>query len=66
VARSYENRQTFISSVVNYLQNYHLDRVDLDWEYPSAADRGGSEDDTANYVTLLAEMREAFDRENPG
>ncbi|KAJ5245747.1 hypothetical protein N7489_005843 [Penicillium chrysogenum] len=60
------NPRTFISSVVNYLQNYHLNGVDLDWEYLLAADRGGSEDDTANYVTLLAEMREAFDRENLG
>lgn len=51
---------------MNYLQNYHLNGVDLDWEYLLAADRGGSEDDTANYVTLLAEMREAFDRENLG
>lgn len=66
VARSYKNCQTFINSVVNYLHNYHLDGIDLDWEYPSATDRGGSEDDAANYVTLLAEMREAFDRENPG
>ncbi|KAJ5372784.1 hypothetical protein N7517_004790 [Penicillium concentricum] len=66
MARSHENRQTFINSVVKYLQDYHLDGVDLDWEYPSAPDRGGTEDDAANYVILLAEMRKAFDHENPG
>jgi chitinase len=66
VAGSYENRQTFINSVVKYLQDYHLDGIDLDWEYPGASDRGGRSQDATNYVTLLAEMREAFDRENPG
>lgn len=66
VARSYENRQTFINSVVKYLRDYHLDSIDIDWEYPSADDRGGQPQDAANFVTLLAEMRKAFDRENPG
>lgn len=37
-----------------------------DWEYPAATDRGGSSDDIANFVILLAEMREAFDATNPG
>lgn len=66
VTRSYENRQTFINSVVTYLSNYHLDGIDLDWEYPSAGDRGGDPDDAANFVTLLAELREAFGKVNPG
>lgn len=66
VTRSYENRQTFINSVVTYLSNYHLDGIDLDWEYPSAGDRGGDPDDAANFVTLLAELREAFGKINPG
>ncbi|KAI3068615.1 CAZyme family GH18 [Aspergillus niger] len=66
MARSYENRQTFINSVVKYLKDYHLDGIDIDWEYPSASDRGGEPQDAANFVTLLGELREAFDRENPG
>jgi chitinase len=36
------------------------------WEYPAATDRGGTADDTDNFVILLAEMREAFDAVNPG
>jgi chitinase len=30
-------------------------------EYPGAPDRGGSADDTANYVQLMAELRSVFD-----
>ncbi|ETS82826.1 hypothetical protein PFICI_04702 [Pestalotiopsis fici W106-1] len=66
MAASHENRQTFISSLSAYLTKYGLDGIDIDWEYPTATDRGGSPDDTDNYVVLLAEMREAFDAVNPG
>jgi chitinase len=31
--------------------------VDIDWEYPSADDRGGSLVDTRNFVSLVREMR---------
>jgi chitinase len=66
VASTYPNRQTFIESVIKYLRDYHLDGVDLDWEYPAATDRGGSAVDFDNLVNLLAELREAFNREDPG
>ncbi|KAJ5946733.1 hypothetical protein N7454_003572, partial [Penicillium verhagenii] len=66
MAGSYENRQTFIDSLILYLQKYGLDGVEIDWEYPAATDRGGDASDTDNFVTLLAEMREAFDAVNPG
>ncbi|KAL4861165.1 glycoside hydrolase superfamily [Aspergillus spectabilis] len=63
---TYTNHQIFINSVVQYLRNYHLDGVDLDWECPAASDRGGNPDDVYNFINLLNELREAFDRENPG
>lgn len=31
-------------------------------EYPGAPDRGGKPDDTKNFVLLVQELREAFDR----
>ncbi|KAF9888495.1 hypothetical protein FE257_008602 [Aspergillus nanangensis] len=60
MAGSRENRQKFIASLLQFMRSYGFDGVDLDWEYPGADDRGGKSADTANYVTLLREMREAF------
>jgi GH18 family chitinase len=44
----------------------HSTNLDIDWEYPAASDRGGIPADTENYVTLLAEIQEAFQQTNPG
>ncbi len=54
------NRAAFISSVLSYMETYGFQGVDIDWEYPVAADRGGSPGDTENFVTLLSDMRSAF------
>ena len=62
----YDNRQTFINSLVSFLQKYGLDGVDIDWEYPAALDRGGSPADTQNYVLLMSDIRDAFQSVNPG
>jgi GH18 family chitinase len=66
MAASQANREKFIASSMRYIRKYGLDGIDLDWEYPAASDRGGSKEDTANYVTLLKEMRTAFDEVNSG
>jgi chitinase len=42
------------------LKEYDFDGVDIDWEYPVADDRGGSEEDKENYLTLVKEMRRSF------
>lgn len=54
------NRQAFIASLSNFLRTYNFDGVDIDWEYPSADDRGGVKADKANFVTFLQELRSAF------
>ncbi|ORY13819.1 hypothetical protein BCR34DRAFT_662986 [Clohesyomyces aquaticus] len=54
------SRQAFISSLSQFMQTYHFDGVDIDWEYPAADDRGGVKLDKANFVTLLKELRQAF------
>lgn len=35
-------------------------RLDLDWEYPGAPDRGGKPEDTKNYNQLMKALRQAF------
>lgn len=54
------NRQKFISGLIKFMDTYGFDGVDLDWEYPGADDRGGKSQDTANYVSLAAELRAAL------
>ncbi|KAI9146996.1 Killer toxin subunits alpha/beta [Paramyrothecium foliicola] len=66
MANYYDNRQTFVQSVVDFLRTYGLDGVDIDWEYPAAKDRGGIDEDTQAYVLLLSDLRDAFDAEVAG
>lgn len=54
------NRKKFITGLIQFMDTYGFDGVDLDWEYPQAEDRGGSQGDTANYVQLVKDMRAAF------
>lgn len=35
MAKSEQSRKTFVKSVVNMLEKYNFDGLDLDWEYPS-------------------------------
>ncbi|KAL5340440.1 hypothetical protein BJX70DRAFT_396691 [Aspergillus crustosus] len=60
MASSAANRRTFISSLLHFMQAWGFDGVDLDWEYPGADDRGGIPEDTANFVELLRDMKNAF------
>ncbi|RHZ48405.1 uncharacterized protein CDV56_104274 [Aspergillus thermomutatus] len=52
-------RSAFINSVIDFMEKYGFDGIDIDWEYPAASDRGGRTADTANYVSLLKELKEA-------
>ena len=66
MAGSIDNRRIFVKSVVDFLRTYGLDGIDIDWEYPAATDRGGQPFDTDRYVELVADLREAFDKEGSG
>lgn len=54
------NRQAFIGSLLNFMQTYGFDGIDIDWEYPVAEDRGGVPADFANFPIFLAELRAAL------
>lgn len=51
------SRQAFIRSLVTFMTRYGFQGVDLDWEYPVDAKRGGHPNDMVNLVQLLADMR---------
>ena len=55
------NRAAFITSLIEFMDTWGFQGVDIDWEYPSIAARGGRPEDTANLVSLVKEMRAAFD-----
>lgn len=57
---THANRQAFIDSLLNFMQTYGFDGVDLDWEYPAADDRGGRPADFSNFSAFLAELRSSL------
>lgn len=61
VAASAETRETFANSAVDFIRKYHMDGVDLDWEYPVGGGLAGNSyrpEDKQNYVLLLQKIRE--------
>ncbi|KAH8803509.1 glycoside hydrolase family 18 protein [Xylogone sp. PMI_703] len=54
-------RQTFANNVVSVINQYNLDGVDFDWEYPGAPDipgiPPGSPSDGPNYLAFLQTLR---------
>ncbi|KAK2867799.1 hypothetical protein FQN49_003467, partial [Arthroderma sp. PD_2] len=55
------NCQTLIKNIINFLNDYDLDGVDWDWEYPEEPDipgiPAGSEEETTGYFLLLSELK---------
>ncbi len=54
MASSEKSRKLFITNTVQFLKDYQLDGVDIDWEFPLAA---------APYETLVRELDEALSTE---
>ncbi len=49
-----ESRSAFVQNLVEFVNQYQLDGVDIDWEYP---DQGQS---AQNFLALMKELREAL------
>ena len=58
-------RAVFIESIINFIRRYDIfDGIDIDWEFPGgggASSDLGSPQDSAGFVILMRELREALD-----
>jgi chitinase len=51
MASSAGNRMVFIESTLQFLKEYGFQGIDIDWEWPASASRGGRPEDTQNQVS---------------
>ena len=63
MAATPETRAKFVESVIRFLEEYDLDGVDMDWEYPGLPGAGNPhmDADRENFTALMKELREAMD-----
>ncbi|KAJ8984148.1 hypothetical protein NQ317_017799 [Molorchus minor] len=59
---NHANRKSFIQSVINYVKDYHIDGIDLDWEFPNE-DPGNDKYQKMHFTQLLEEMRTCVQRQ---
>lgn len=64
MARSKETRRKFVQSAVRFIEEYNLDGLDIDWEYPGLPGIGNPyiPEDRENFTALMRELRKAMDR----
>jgi len=60
MAMTPQSRRKFIDSALNFTRTNGFDGLDMDWEYPGS--RNGRPEDRANFVSLLQELRQEFDK----
>lgn len=58
-----ESRAKFIESARAFIQQYQLDGMDMDWEYPGISGAGtmARPEDTQNFTALMKGLREMLD-----
>jgi chitinase len=64
IALTAQSRTVFIQSVMDFVNRYDLDGLDIDWEYPGLAGAGHPfrKEDGRNFTLLLKELRNRFDK----
>lgn len=62
---SKKNRKAFVADIKRKVEQYGLDGVDLDWEFPTTSDGGhtSSPDDDLNYARLVKELRKVLGKD---
>lgn len=58
VANNKGTRHLFVQNVIQFLEKYGFDGLDVDWEYP--AQRGGQKSDKDTFTKLLKNLKNAF------
>ena len=63
MAATSENRKIFVKSVISFIDEYNLDGLDMDWEYPGMYGAGNPyrPEDRENFTYLMKELRQAMD-----
>src|SRR5690606_11616615 len=57
------SRSAFIGNVVNFVETYALDGVDMDWEYPDARTNSGqSKPSSEHFYDLMLELDAALEQ----
>lgn len=58
------NRDTLVSNIVSFVNEYGIDGVDFDWEYPGEPDidgiPAGDDDEGDNYLAFLTDLKTAL------
>ena len=60
IAADPRKRKRFASECRRLVERYHLDGIDIDWEYPGVADRDGKPMDKQNFTFLLRGIRDSL------
>ena len=62
MAATENNRKAFALDCSRIVDEFNLDGIDMDWEYPTSSSAGisSSPDDTKNYTLLIKEIRTAI------
>lgn len=65
VSVSKATRAAFIASGMEFIDKYHLDGLDIDWEFPNSPGAGHPyrPEDKHNFTLLIQELRARFDKE---
>ena len=65
MASTHRRRKAFARDCKRIVKEYHLDGIDIDWEYPSSSEAGisSSPADIDNFTLLMRELRKALGKD---
>jgi len=64
MASTAENRTAFVKSAIDFIKEYNIDGLDMDWEYPTIPSVGtkARPEDKQNFTLLMRELRTEMDK----